>query len=263
VSDRHRGLAIGLIGTGIGIGFVVAGWAARTFSDWRTIYLFEASLAAAVMVAIWFLVRRPPESGAAPPSLRSLASVPAWRVTTATYAGFGLSMSLFVNFLVTRLQEDAGWAPGRAATVFAVFGAASVFGGPVFGRLSDRTGRAAAMSLGFGAMAASALMALVDVSPWPYLAAILFGLSFGGVPTATAAHLRDHLSIQQFGSAFGVITLGFGAGQLAAPLIGGYLGDTMGSFTVVFVLAATVAAISSAASLIARRQIGRTIDHSV
>lgn len=64
----------------------------------------------------------------------------------------------------------------------------------------------------------------------------------------SASYLRDHLSAQEFGSAFGVITLAFGAGQLLGPQLGGFLGDALGSFTTAFVLAAAVAAGGAAAA---------------
>jgi MFS family permease len=91
-------------------------------------------------------------------------------------------------------------------------------------------------------MAVASITLLIGFGIWPWLAAVIFGLAFAGVPTATAAYLRDHLSAREFGSAFGVITLAFGAGQLLGPQIGGYLGDALGSFASVFHLAALVAA---------------------
>lgn len=250
VEARHRGAAMGLIGTGIGIGLVGAGWAARTVTDWRMLYGSEAVVATAVAVAVWLVVRRPVETaGAAAPSIRSLTEVPGWRIVLATYGGFGLAMSLFVNFVVARLEDDAGWAAADAAAVFAVMGGATIFGGVLFGRLSDRSGRSLAMVVGFVAMAVASLLVLIGSGPWPWIAAVVFGLAFAGAPVSIAAHLRDHLSTQQFGSAFGVVTLGFGAGQLVAPVVGGAIGDATGAFTVVFLIAAAIAAASAVASL--------------
>jgi MFS family permease len=157
-------------------------------------------------------------------------------------------MSLFVNFFVARLEEDAGYASAAAALVFAAFGVATIFGGPLYGGLSDRSGRRLGLQVGFASMAAASLLLLVGSGPWPWLAAVAFGLAFAGVPSTTAAYLRDHLSARQFGSGFGVITLAFGAGQLLGPQIGGYLGDALQSFTVVFLLAAVVAAAGVVAS---------------
>lgn len=249
VSPERRALAIGTIGMGIGLGFVSAGWVSRAVGDqWTAVYGFEAIVAAVTAVLVWVFVRVPTEPGGSRPSLRALGTVPSWGYLLAIYGGFGLSMSLFVNFFVARLEEDAGYSPSTTGLIFATFGVASIFGGPLYAALSDRVGRSRAMQVGFATMAGASLLLLVGVGPWPWVAAVVFGLAFAGVPANTATYLRDHLSAREFGSGFGVITLAFGVGQLLAPQIGGWLGDALESFTVVFVLAAIVALLSSVGS---------------
>lgn len=246
VTPERRALAIGVIGTGIGLGFVSAGWVARMVGgEWTLVYRFEAMVAVVTAILVWVFVRLPPQAGGTRPSLRSLGTVPRWGYLLGTYGGFGLAMSLFVNFFVARLEEDSGYATSTTGLVFAAFGVASIFGGPIYAALSDRIGRNRAMQAGFVTMAGASLLLLVGRSAWPWLAAVLFGLAFAGVPANTATYLRDHLSAREFGSGFGVVTLSFGAGQLLAPQIGGWLGDAMGSFTIVFVLAAGVAAVAA------------------
>ena len=250
VPANQRAVAIGTIGTGIGIGFVSAGWVARAVGDeWRLVYRFEALVALITAVILWAFLRVPAEAETRRPSLRALALVPNWRFVFATYGGFGLSMSLFVNYFVARLEEDSGYPPATTALIFALFGVASIFGGPAYGTVSDRTGRRPALLVGYGSMAAASLILLIGSGVWPWVAAVAFGLAFAGVPAATAAYLRDHLSAREFGSAFGIITLSFGVGQLLGPQIGGLLGDTFGSFSVVFYLAALVALIAGMGAL--------------
>lgn len=249
VPPERRALAIGTIGTGIGLGFVSAGWVARAVGgDWRAVYRFETLVAIATAVLIWIFLRVPAEAESRPPSLRALSLIPRWRHLLATYGAFGLSMSLFVNYFVARLEEDSGYPTEITALVFAGFGVASIFGGPLYGALSDRTGRGSALQLGYASMAGASLLLLVGSGPWPWLAAVSFGLAFAGIPATTAAYLRDHLSARELGSAFGVITLSFGVGQLLAPQLGGYLGETLGSFTTVFLVAAAVSGIGAVAS---------------
>ena len=249
VSPERRSFAIGIIGTGIGVGFVSAGWVAREVGDqWTSVYGFETVVAVATALFVWIFVSVPTEPGGIPPSMRALATVPRWGYLLAAYGGFGLSMSLFVNFFVARLEEDSGYPTTTTGLIFAAFGVASVFGGPLAAALSDRIGRNRAMQLGFAGMAGASLLLLIGSGPWPWIAAVVFGLAFAGVPTNTATYLRDHLSAREFGSGFGVITLAFGVGQLLAPQIGGWLGDVQGSFALVFVLAAAIAVLASAGS---------------
>jgi MFS family permease len=249
VSPQRRSMAIGIIGTGIGLGFVSAGWVAGLVGDnWTAVYGFETVVAVVIAVLVWTLVRVPTGARTSPPSLRALGTVPGWGILLATYGGFGLSMSLFVNFFVASLDEDSGYSTASTGLIFAAFGVASIFGGPVYGAISDRVGRRRVMQTGFASMAIASLLLLAGTGPWPWIAAVVFGLAFAGVPTTTATYLRDHLSALEFGSAFGVVTLSFGLGQLMAPQVGGWIGDAFTSFAPVFVLAAVVAILAAVAS---------------
>ena len=174
VPERQRSLAIGAVGAGIGIGFITAGWVARSIGEeWRALYRVETLVGIVTAIALWLFLRVPVEADARRPSLRSLGAVPRWRHVLVSYGSYGLSMSLFVNFFVARLEEDSGVPPTTTALIFATFGIASIFGGPMFGSLSDSIGRNRALILGFGAMATSSLVLLMGFGVWPWLAALV------------------------------------------------------------------------------------------
>ncbi len=243
VPNRLRGLAIGFIGTGIGLGLVFVSLVAGTIADdqWRSVYRIEAAIGLVAIAGAFAVLRDIGAIATARPRLRVIRSIPGWRSLLAIYVVYGLSMSLFVNFLTAMLRDDAGFGASRAARMFLIFGFATVAGGPMYGRLADRVGRERAMAIAFSGMAAAAIVVLAGEPVVVGLATVVFGLGFAGVPTALAALVADSVDVQSFGAAFGVATLAFGVAQVFGPQLGGLIADTFGTFWPVFVASAGLA----------------------
>ena len=248
VPPDRRGAAIGLTGSGIGLGIVAASILTavlhRTGGDasWRTVWLVEAGVALLALV-LCVVVLRPATSGGDPGPARpgALRRVPGWLGLVGAYAAYGLAYSVFTTYVVSLLQADAGFSDAHASLDYTLLGLALVFGGPLFGPLSDRRGRGRVLVGGNVAMAGAILLVLVGAEPFAALAVLLFGLTMSGLPAVIAAQLSDHLSPREFAGAFGRLTLFFGAGQLAGPPLGGWLAERTGTFTLSFVVAAAVA----------------------
>jgi len=251
VSPHRRGLGIGLAGTGIGLGIAFAGWLVVQTgeAEWHAVYRTEAIVAAATLALAIVALPSSPRRGWRRPRMAAITDVISWKPLMASYAAYGLAMSLFVNFLVARLNTDADFSAEAAAAVFAAFGIATIFGGPILGSASDRWSRRGALIAGFGAMTAACLAVLTSSPPVVLAAAISFGLAFSGIPTVVAAQVADHVSPESFGAAFGALTLGFSVAQVGGPQIGGVIGDAMGSFTWVFVGSALVASVGVIAAI--------------
>ena len=255
VDPDRRGLAIGLLGTGIGLSIVFASQlaaAVRHFAGdgaWRAIWGIEAGIAAATLAAVvvWLRPRIEPVAGGTV-RLSALRSVPGWRGLVTAYAAYGLSYSLYMNYLVAALEEDAGFTPAHASGVYAIVGVAIVFGGVLLGRISDRVGRRPTMICGYAIKAACAALVILGAEPWAAISAFFFGLVMAGLGAVTAAHVADHVEPRSFGTAFGTVTLCFGVAQLVGPQLGGWLADVTGSFTAAFVVSSLVAAFGAAAS---------------
>jgi MFS family permease len=148
---------------------------------------------------------------------------------------------LVFAFLVARLEDDAGFSPGRASAMFAVVGLSSIFGGILLGPLSDRIGRRAALVGAFLTFAVSVLVILTGDPTWVTIGAAGVGLSFAGLPTVIAAYVVDATDTATYGPVYSAATLAFGVAQMAAPQVGGLIADWQGTFTPVFLLSATVA----------------------
>ena len=255
----HRaGMAVGLVGSGIGIGILLAGQLAAFLDrrsdaadNWQMVYRIEFAIACAVVVGAFVLIRsqgdRPSMTGGFG-GIAALKSVDAWIPTTVAYAAFGFAYILVLGFLVARLEDDSGFSSGQASAMFSVVGAATVFGGTTLGPLSDRIGRRATLTGAFVGYGSCTLLVLTGRQPWVAIASVGIGLMFSGMPALIIAHIVDHTDVDTYGPAFSAATLAFGVTQMISPQIGGAIADLLGSFTWVFVLSAAVSFFGAASA---------------
>jgi MFS family permease len=253
----RRGLAIGLTGSGVGLGVVACSaltalvHAVAGSGAWRPVWAVEAVLAAVVAAAAarWLRPRAAPVTG--PARVAALRAVPGWIGSTLSYGGYGLAVSVYMTFLVVAYEHDAGFASAHAAGVFALAGACILAGGVLLGRWSDAVGRRSAMTWAYVGMTTAVLLVPVGAEPAAAASAVLFGLAMSGAPAVLAAHLADHLDPRRFAAAFGAVTLVFGLAQLVGPQLGGWIAERTGSFTPAFLIAggAALGAAVAAATL--------------
>ncbi len=253
---NRAGMAVGLVGSGIGIGIVFAGQMAKYLegrSDgdeiWQTLYRIEFSIAVVVLIGIFVFLRskgdRPGTAGGFG-GISALKTVVAWVPVTIAYAAFGFAYILVLGFLVARLTDDAGFSTSEAAAMFSLIGVGAAFGGMALGPLSDKIGRRTTLTSAFTLFGLCGLLVLTGKQPWVLIASLGIGLMFSGMPALIIAHVVDNTDQDTYGPAFSAATLAFGATQMISPQIGGAIADATGSFTWVFVLSAGVAFIGAA-----------------
>jgi predicted MFS family arabinose efflux permease len=244
---QRAGMAIGMVGSGIGAGIVFAGTMASVIGDdadgWQRLYRIEFAIAVCVLLGVFAGLRshgdRPAVSGGFG-GFAALRTVRGWIPATVAYAAFGFAYILVIGFLVARLEDDSGFSSSEAAAMFSLMGAATVAGGLTLGPLSDRIGRRVTLTAAFVLFAGCGLLVLTGQQPWVAIASIGIGLMFSGMPALIIAHIVENTDVDTYGPAFSAATLAFGVTQMISPQIGGALADAFGSFTWVFVLSAAV-----------------------
>ncbi len=249
VPERIRGLAVGLTGSGVGVGIVFSGQLnsriTSTGGEWRDVYAIEALIGLAAIVLVFVVLRN---RGGTQPSggfggFAVLSELEGWKPVTICYFVYGFGYLLIIAFLAARLQDDNGFAESTASRIFALAGGCTIFGGVLLGRISDRFGRRRTLMVGYPLWAVGVGLVLSGNLAAIVTGAVILGVLFGGLPSVIAAYLIDRTDSSTYGPSYAAATFVFGLAQVAAPQFGGLIADWRGSFTAVFVTSAVVMAL--------------------
>ena len=269
IGAERRALAIGVLGSGMGVGVVfagqLAGFVRSTMGDgsWRTVYVVQCVIGVVVVGAALLLIDHRQDqrsSNAGIGGFTALRRMQGWLPLTCAFTAFGLLYLLVVAFLTTRLEDDSGWTSSRASLAFTLLGVAMIFGGPVFVMLAERIGARLAMAIAFAAWAVAALTILPGWVAPTLAASVAIGLLFSALPTMFTLYVVNNTTTEDYGPSFAAATLAFGVAQMVSPQLGGSIADAAGSFTPVFITSAVLAVVGLGAALRLPRQSQRASD---
>ncbi len=271
---KKRGLACGLVVSGIGVGTMVMAPFIQFMIDtvgWRSAFLILAGIVIGVVVPMTALFqRRSPEDlgqfpdGIVPDSGGTYAPQPnefpkdtqsphlpeQWtlRAAICTKAFWWMtllnsSVGFSTNMLVVHQAAhvvDAGYSPSLAALLVGLVGLFRSTGGVLGGSISDRVGREIGCTLGGGFASVGIVLFLLvrdTTSPWIlYVFVILFGLGHGSIGPIQAAAVGDLFPGSSLGIIMGTFSIGWGLGGALGAFLGGYFYDQVGSYTFPFLL---------------------------
>lgn len=258
VGDHRRGVAVGVMGAGIGTGIVFSGQLARVLrersgdSAWRDLYRIETGLGVAIVICILLFLRHresaPTRRRGSGIGFGTLREMPGWAALTGSYASFGFCYILAISFLTSRLEDDSGFSEGLASTMFTLVGLGAIVGGVLLGLAADRVGERIALTIGFASFAVALGGILTGVVALVAIGSIVVGLMFSGLASVITGYVVRNTSALKFGPSYAATTFAFGVAQVSSPQIGGLVADVTGSFTVVFLLSMTFAITGSIAS---------------
>jgi MFS family permease len=267
---EKRGLAIGIVCAGVGVGIFVCVPAAQYLINrvgWRMTYRTLAIiLPAAIAAMAVFLIRRPPQPLLSEPSGRNqpvLCLVPSesppldegrasrpWTLKQAvrTRPFQLLALSVFSGTFATQaimthqvaFFTDQGLGNLLASYAVGVIGLVSIGAKIFWGILSDKIGREITYTLGIVCgVCGMALLILFHILPssWvPYSYAFLFGMGYSVTTTLPPVIAADFFEGKTFGAIFGTLMMFNGIGGALGAWFAGFVYDHTRTYLFVFIL---------------------------
>ncbi len=267
---RRRGLAIGIVFSGVGVGaIVILPWFQATIDaeGWRRGCWALAMLLVLVLVPLNLLLQRarPSDLGLEPdgdgagkadskPSLRVVD--PDWAAVEWTLSralktgrfwlfGFGAFSALFAWYAVlvhqTRYLIDVGFSAETAAYALGLVNLLAVAGQPLLGHLSDRIGREWVWTL--SCLGFALTYALLLLLAWQPSALLLYamvaaqGLIGYALVSVFGAIPAEIFQGRHYGAIFGTVSIVGNSGAALGPWLTGHLFDVTGSYALPFALA--------------------------
>jgi MFS family permease len=262
---KKRGLAIGLgqIGGGLSFAYGMLVEAVITTWGWRESFFVMAGLLVVVLLPLYWILfyYRPEDKGYKPygtdepqvePSIEEVSPTASqgWTLGKAvrTHNLWLLVFSQFCywgtgNYLVIAHQikfaVDVGYSSILAASVFALFGIASI-GGQLCASISDVIGREKTVAIA-SVLSICAMVALLSVTdnsqPWLlYVYAIVSGFATGLFSPTIFVGLADIFHGRNIGAISALVLTGTGTGGALGPWLGGYIFDISKSYSTAFII---------------------------
>jgi sugar phosphate permease len=268
-SPTRRGLALGIMSTGYGLGFATMGavfpWIVLNF-NWRYAWYFLGAGALAMVVVNGLLLRSDPEGAGyrpwgeacpdtgAPPPARSRGRVtPLSQVFNKGvfwligFSYFSIAYSLYgiTTFMVDYAKSQMGLPIEKASLLATVHGFSQVLGVLTVLPLSDRLGRRKTILLSNAFITAALFGVLFSQTP-----AVLYGLVgvlavfYGATFPMYGALSGDYFPRDVMGTVIGAWTPFYGIGAILSHWVIGSLRDRLGVYDQAFIVNAVMGAVA-------------------
>ena len=261
--NKKRGLALGIAGSGSGLGILVmaplATYLISTF-EWRMAYILVGLIAWLVVIPLSLLLKKDPlDIGVLPDGIKSHSqyieseemshhpdSLSLLRIIGTRnfwlilfiWLLFAECLFLIIIHLVPHVT-DIGFSSSEAAGVVSLMGGSAIAGRVPMGIASDRIGRKVTLFTCTLLMAGAMLWLTLSKDLWMlYLFTLVFGLAYGGFSTSGGALIGNVFGLRNIGAIFGILEIGFGIGAAVGPAIGGIIFDSTNSYTTAFLIGA-------------------------
>lgn len=272
--SRKRGMALGIISSGLGLGSLLVIFVQYLINTvgWRVTYNLMGAIIIGVILPLAALFQRSEakdkdllpdgddrgainfftrlRSDALPFPIdkewvsrewtlaRAMRSYRFWALFLCFFFFHGVAIAFLLAHQVAYVV-DVGYSLIFAASIFSLYGITQTIG-QAFGFINDRIGweRGYSLSCILSLIGIFCILLIKDTTnAWLlYAYGIFTGIGSGlMIPTATGA-ATDLFQGRHFGAIYGFITFGFGVGGAASSWLGGYLFDRFGNYKLNFVI---------------------------
>ena len=246
--ETQRSLAVSLVSLGVGVAPMtmspLVAWLVSN-NDWRTAMLVVGILSWVILIPTAFLVRKPPQpaamDAAAPESGGAIQSAsvafrsPQFIVLSLVFFACCAAHSGPIFHMVS-YAILCGLTPLAAVSIYSVEGLGGLGGRVIFGLLADKLGVKPVLIAGLAvqAVAIGTYIYVRELREF-YALALIFGAAYGGVMPLYAVLAREYFGQAIMGTVLGAVTMVSSIGMAAGPLLGGWLYDTYGAYTWLFI----------------------------
>lgn len=276
---QRRGLALGILSTGYGLGFAAVGaffpLVAGQFG-WRHTWTILGAAALVLVAVNGLLLRNDPESCGVDPwggegmeggsagiaeeepsvSLREeILRNPTFWWIGLSYLCISYSLYGITTFMVDYARDQAGFSLGAASFLATIHGSFQVLGVLTLLPLSDRLGRRRTILLSNLCIALAVLGIVAAGSGQAALYAVVgvFAVFYGVTFPIYGACAGDYFPRRIIGTVIGAWTPLYGGGAILSHWVGGMLRDALGTYKAAFLLDAGMAVAAAALFLAVRK----------
>jgi predicted MFS family arabinose efflux permease len=243
--DDQRGLALGLMVTGTGIGATLIPLYTNyvmTNYGWRGGFMGIGILVAVVTLpALAFMVRVPPPTPQSRQQIGGAEKVPAFLDIITRFPSFWLIAApiFFLSMAVigtlgniVPVMTDKGFSTANAVGMLSVAGFASLFSRAAIGLLLDKfhASVVAAGSMGMAILGLLILLLAPITTPVAYLIAILIGFSLGSEADIITYMVSRYFSPVSYTKVVSAVFIMFATGNGTGVSVYSYSHDYLGSY---------------------------------
>jgi multidrug resistance protein len=231
----ERGRMTGIVMAGASFAYMIGpslgGWLYEMGGVRLPFFALAAAAAiAAVLFAIVDLPARHEPRDRVPAG--AIVREPAVLACTVAVVGIGTTLAMFEPVVALHLETHVGLTPARVGLVFVPAALANMGLHPLFGRLADRWG---ARRLTLAGLALTAAVLPGTARMWSFQSAIMLSLLQTAancvVITPSLNYMAESVSavgLGNYGVAYGLYNMAWGAGLLVGPAAGGFLFERFG-----------------------------------